>query len=197
MHLVLVCILLVPKLLSLTFAANGHICWSNSVLVSLSSSLNNKRKRLENSQMLSQILSQNEPLYLASWHITPTIFLDMNPQSIFLPDLFSVRRHVATYVLAPCAQRGYKLCLAGEGGNPVWVQILNICSPLAGWDLRYWSLLSWLFWGELLWGNPSPIKLGPHVSLQSIKWEPDRIARPTDNTMQATQISWPLLSVVK
>ncbi len=82
-------------------------------------SLNNKRKRLENSQTLSQILSQNEPLYLVSWHITPTIFLDANSESIFHTDLFSVRRHVATYVLPLCAQLGYMLCLAGEGGNPV------------------------------------------------------------------------------
>lgn len=38
------------------------------------------------------------------------------------------------YVLAPSAQfaKGYKLCFAGEGGNLVGGQILNICSPLAG-----------------------------------------------------------------
>lgn len=87
-------------------------------------SLNSERKGSRTAKCWVKSWAKNELLYFSPWHITPTIFLDTNHASIRLLDLFFfffIRRHVATFVLAPCAQfvRGDKFCLAGEGGNHV------------------------------------------------------------------------------
>lgn len=65
-------------------------------------------------------------LYLGNVRLSIFSLLDADPASIFLQDLslfffcISVRRHVATHVLALHAQlvQGCKMCLAVEEGNP-------------------------------------------------------------------------------
>lgn len=64
-------------------------------------------------------------------------------------------------LLCPASQTGDRSCLTGDGGQPCILpntkhMFSTPHSPLPGWDLRYWSLLSWLLGVSSCEGNPLP-----------------------------------------
>lgn len=83
---------------------------------------------------------------------------------------FFCKRYISTYILNPVHRR-IQVVFGWWRGQPCIGPNTKHMSPTPSvdeiWDTDHCFHGS--FWGELLFGSPSPIKLGPHVSHQSIE----------------------------